>query len=61
MFLYNLNLIQNFSGQNKYINTNIEKLKQNLKNYKGKKINATEEMEKLDEIFKRLIVIEKET
>ena len=59
--LYNLNLLNAFKARIKSLNTVIEKLKEKLKNYKGKKIDSTEEMKKLDEISHKLITIEKES
>ena len=58
--LYNLNLFDAFKDILKSMNTEIEKLKENLKNYKGKKIDANEEMTKLDGISCKLITIGKQ-
>ena len=58
--LYNLNLFDAFNDRLKSMNIEIEKLKENLKNYKGKKIDANEEMKKLDGISCKLITIEKQ-
>ncbi len=58
--LWNLNLLEVFKSRTKSMNTDIEKLKENIKNYKGTKIDTNKEMEKLDEIYAKLIAMEKE-
>ncbi len=59
--LFNLNLYEAFKDRIKSLNLVIEKLRQNLKNYKGKKIDSIEELKKLDEISHNLIAIEKQS
>lgn len=58
--LFNLNLFNVFNDRITILNTDIEKLKVNLKDYKGIKIDAKEEMKKLEIISKELIEIEQE-
>ena len=47
--LYNLNLFKVFDARLKSIRTDIENIKKNLKNYKGKEIEVIEENKRLDE------------
>ena len=58
--LYNANLFEVFENKIESMNINIEKIRENLKKYKGKKIDVNEEMKKIDDISNRLIVIKKE-
>lgn len=58
--LYNGNLFEVFENRIDSMNINIEKIRENLKKYKGKKIDVNEEMKKIDDISNRLIVIKKE-
>ncbi len=58
--LYNANLFKVFENKIESMNINIEKIRENLKKYKGKKIDVNEEMKKIDDISNRLIVIKKE-
>ena len=58
--LYNANLFEVFENKIENMNINIEKIRENLKKYKGKKIDVNEEMKKIDDIYKRLIVIKRE-
>ena len=57
--LYNENLNEAFKYRIKSINCRIEKLKENVKNYKGKKIDLIEANIKLDEISKKLTALDK--
>lgn len=58
--LYNANLFIAFKDRIHYINSEIDKLKKKLANYKGNKFNVYEEMEKLNKFSNELISIEKE-
>ena len=58
--LYNANLFEVFENKIENMNINIEKIRENLKKYKGKKIDVNEEMKKIDDISNRLIVIKKD-
>ena len=58
--LYNANLFEHFENRIEIMNINIEKIRENLKKYKGKKIEVNEEMKKIDNISNRLIIIKKE-
>ena len=58
--LYNEKLNNAFKYRIKSINCRIEKLKKNLKNYKGKKIDLIYANIKLDEISKKLTALDKE-
>ena len=48
--LYNLHLFEAFKIRNERLKTEIEKLKERLKNYKGNKLDINKEMIRLDEI-----------
>ena len=58
--LYNLLLLKTFEGRINKIRDDIKELKKKLNAYKGNKVNAKNELEKLEEIRIKLIFIEKE-
>ena len=58
--LYNSHLFNAFSGRRQRLKTEIEKLKEKLKNYKGDKIDINKEMIRLDDISSKLETFGKE-
>jgi len=58
--LYYLHLFEAFTKRRKRLKTEIEKLKEKLKNYKGDKIDINKEMIRLDDISSKLEVFGKE-
>ena len=58
--LYYLNLFEVFTERRERLKTEIEKLKEKLKNYKGDKIDINKEMIRLDDISSKLEVFGKE-
>ena len=58
--LYYLHLNEAFTKRRKRLKTEIEKLKEKLKNYKGDKIDINKEMIRLDDISSKLEVFGKE-
>ena len=58
--LYNLNLFEVFDARLKTIKFDIENIKKNLKNYKGKEIKINEENKRLDEASEMLRKFERE-
>ena len=58
--LYNSHLFNAFSGRRQRLKTEIEKLKEKLKNYKGDKIDINKEMIRLDDISSKLEAFQKE-
>ena len=58
--LYYLHLFEAFTKRRKRLKTEIEKLKEKLKNYKGDKIDINKEMIRLDDISSKLETIGKE-
>ena len=58
--LYNLNLFEVFDARLKTIKFDIENIKKNLKNYKGKEIEINEENKRLDEASEVLRKFENE-
>ena len=52
--LYNLNLFEVFDARLKTIKLDIENIKKNLKNYKGKEIKINEEKKRMDEASEML-------
>ena len=52
--LYYLHLFEAFTKRRKRLKTEIEKLKEKLKNYKGDKIDINKEMIRLDDISSKL-------
>ena len=58
--LYNLHLFEAFKIRNERLKTEIEKLKERLKNYKGNKLDINKEMIRLDEISSKLETFGKE-
>lgn len=58
--LYNLNLFEVFDARLKTIKLDIENIKKNLKNYKGKEIKINEENKRMDEASEMLRKFERE-
>ena len=58
--LYYLHLFEAFTKRRKRLKTEIEKLKEKLKNYKGDKIDINKEMIRLDDISSKLEILGKE-
>ena len=58
--LYNLHLFEAFNIRRERLKTEIEKLKEKLKNYKGDKIDINKEMIRLDDISSKLETFGKE-
>jgi len=58
--LYYLHLFEAFTKRRKRLKTEIEKLKEKLKNYKGDKIDINKEMIRLDDISSKLEAFGKE-
>ena len=58
--LYYLNLFEVFTERRERLKTEIEKLKEKLKNYKGDKIDINKEMIRLDDISSKLEAFGKE-
>ena len=58
--LYYLHLFEAFTERRKRLKTEIEKLKEKLKNYKGDKIDINKEMIRLDDISSKLETFGKE-
>lgn len=58
--LYNLNLFEVFDARLKTIKLDIENIKKNLKNYKGKEIEINEENKRMDEASEMLRKFERE-
>ena len=58
--LYYLHLFEAFTKRRERLKTEIEKLKEKLKNYKGDKIDINKEMIRLDDISSKLEVFGKE-
>ena len=58
--LYILHLFEAFKIRNERLKTEIEKLKERLKNYKGNKLDINKEMIRLDEISSKLETFGKE-
>ena len=58
--LYSLHLFEAFKIRNERLKTEIEKLKERLKNYKGNKFDINKEMIRLDDISSKLEVFGKE-
>ena len=58
--LYSLHLFEAFKIRNERLKTEIEKLKERLKNYKGNKLDINKEMIRLDEISSKLETFGKE-
>ena len=58
--LYYLNLFEVFTERRERLKTEIEKLKEKLKNYKGDKIDINKEMIRLDDISSKLETLGKE-
>ena len=59
--LYYLHLFEAFTKRRERLKTEIEKLKEKLKNYKGDKIDINKEMIRLDDISSKLEILGKET
>jgi hypothetical protein len=59
--LYYLHLFEAFTKRRKRLKTEIEKLKEKLKNYKGDKIDINKEMIRLDDISSKLETFGKES
>ena len=58
--LYYLHLFEAFTKRRERLKTEIEKLKEKLKNYKGDKIDINKEMIRLDDISSKLEILGKE-
>ena len=58
--LYSLHLFEAFKIRNERLKTEIEKLKERLKNYKGNKLDINKEMIRLDDISSKLEILGKE-
>ena len=58
--LYSLHLFKTFNIRRERLKTEIEKLKERLKNYKGNKLDINKEMIRLDEISSKLETFGKE-
>ena len=58
--LYSLRLFETFNIRRERLKTEIEKLKERLKNYKGNKLDINKEMIRLDEISSKLETFGKE-
>ena len=58
--LYNLHLFEAFKIRNERLKTEIGKLKERLKNYKGNKLDINKEMIRLDDISSKLEAFGKE-
>ena len=58
--LYNWHLFEAFNFRRERLKTEIEKLKERLKNYKGNKLDINKEMIRLDEISSKLETFGKE-
>ena len=58
--LYYLHLFEAFTKRRERLKTEIEKLKEKLKNYKGDKIDINKEMIRLDDISSKLEAFGKE-
>ena len=58
--LYNWNLLLTFDDRIDKIKNDIKELKEKLNDYKGNKVNANKEIEKLDENTNKLLSIQKE-
>ena len=58
--LYNWNLFLIFDDKIDKIKNDIKELKEKLNDYKGNKVNANKEIEKLDENTNKLLSIQKE-
>ena len=58
--LYYLHLFEAFTKRRKRLKTEIEKLKEKLKNYKGDKIDINKEMIRLNDISSKLEIFGKE-
>ena len=58
--LYSLHLFETFNIRRERLKTEIEKLKERLKNYKGNKLDINKEMIRLDEISSKLETFGKE-
>ncbi len=59
--LYNWNLFEAFNFRRERLKTEIEKLKERLKNYKGDKLDINKEMIRLDDISSKLETFGKES
>ena len=59
--LYNLHLFEAFKIRNERLKTEIGKLKERLKNYKGNKLDINKEMIRLDDISSKLETFGKES
>ena len=59
--LYNWHLFEAFNIRRERLKTEIEKLKERLKNYKGNKLDINKEMIKLDDISSKLETFGKES
>ena len=58
--LYHMHLFETFTERRERLKTEIEKLKEKLKNYKGDKIDINKEMIRLDDISSKLETLGKE-
>ena len=58
--LYHMHLFETFTKRRERLKTEIEKLKEKLKNYKGDKIDINKEMIRLDDISSKLETLGKE-
>ena len=58
--LYHMHLFETFTKRRERLKTEIEKLKEKLKNYKGDKIDINKEMIRLDDISSKLEILGKE-
>ena len=58
--LYNWHLFEAFNIRRERLKTEIEKLKERLKNYKGDKLDINKEMIRLDDISSKLEILGKE-
>ena len=58
--LYNLNLFEAFNKRNENLKTDVQKLKEKFKNYKGDKINTNKEIIMLNDIYDKLITFERQ-
>ena len=59
--LYSLHLFEAFKIRNERLKTEIEKLKERLKTYKGDKLDINKEMIRLDDISSKLETFGKES
>lgn len=58
--LYNLNLFEAFNKRNESLKTEVQKLREKLKNYQGDKINTNKEIIMLNDIYDKLITFERQ-